>query len=80
MSQEIVKKSSKKENPLSKISGYGSGTVDVVMSVDQVAKEAEAISVSAPEINKLADFIILKKENLEIEETFISGKSVYKSE
>jgi N-acetylglucosamine-6-phosphate deacetylase len=32
------------------------------------------------EINKLADFIILKKENLEIEETFISGKSVYKSE
>ena len=32
------------------------------------------------EINKLADFIILKKENLEIEETYISGKSVYKSE
>ena len=32
------------------------------------------------EINKLADFIILKKQNLEIEETFISGKSVYKSE
>ena len=55
MSQEIVKKFSKKENPLSKISGYGSGTVDVVMSVDQVAKEAEAISVSAPEINKLAE-------------------------
>ena len=55
MSQEIVKKFSKKENPLSKTSGYGSGTVDVVMSVDQVAKEAEAISVSAPEINKLAE-------------------------
>ena len=55
MSQEIVKKFSKKENPLSKISGYGSGTVDVVMSVDQVAKEAGAISVSAPEINKLAE-------------------------
>lgn len=55
MSQEIVKKFSKKENPLSKISGYGSGAVDVVMSVDQVAKEAEAISVSAPEINKLAE-------------------------
>ena len=32
------------------------------------------------EINKLADFIILKKDNLEIEETYISGKSVYKSE
>ena len=25
-------------------------------------------------INKLADFIILNKDNLEIEETFISGK------
>ena len=45
----------KRKIPLSKISGYGSGTVDVVMSVDQVAKEAEAISVSAPEINKLAE-------------------------
>ena len=32
------------------------------------------------EINKLADFIILSKDNLEIEETFISGKSVYQNE
>ena len=32
------------------------------------------------EINKLADFIILNKDNLEIEETFISGKSVYQNE
>ena len=32
------------------------------------------------EINKLADFIILNKDNLEIEETFISGKSVYHNE
>ena len=31
-------------------------------------------------INKLADFIILNKDNLEIEETFISGKSVYQNE
>lgn len=30
--------------------------------------------------NKLADFIILNKDNLEIEETFISGKSVYQNE
>ena len=31
-------------------------------------------------INKLADFIILNKDNLEVEETFISGKSVYQNE
>ena len=31
-------------------------------------------------INKLADFIILNKDSLEIKETFISGKSVYQSE
>ena len=35
------------------ISGYGSGTVDVVMSVDQVAKEAAAISASAPKVSDL---------------------------
>ena len=32
------------------------------------------------EKNKLADFIILRKDNLEISETFIAGKSKYKSE
>jgi len=32
------------------------------------------------EKNKLADFILLRKDDLEISETFISGKSVYKSE
>ncbi len=32
------------------------------------------------EKNKLADFILLQKDNLEISETYISGKSVYKSE
>ena len=36
-----------------KISGYGSGSVDVVMSVDQVAKEAAAISKSAPKVTDL---------------------------
>ena len=30
------------------VSGYGQGGVDVVMSVDQVAKEAAAISAKAP--------------------------------
>ena len=32
------------------------------------------------EKNKLADFILLQKDNLEISETYIAGKSVYKSE
>ena len=32
------------------------------------------------EKNKLADFILLRKDDLEITETFIAGKSVYKSE
>ena len=32
------------------------------------------------EKNKYADFILLQKNNLEISETFISGKSVYKNE
>jgi imidazolonepropionase-like amidohydrolase len=32
------------------------------------------------EKNKFADFILLRKNDLEISETFISGKSVYKSE
>ena len=55
-----VKKSAKKASAKSdkNISGYGSGGVDVVMSVDQVAKEAASISASAPkigELEKLAD-------------------------
>ena len=51
-----------------KISGYGSGTVDVVMSVDQVAKEAAAISASAPKANDL--------EKLSNSEAFISIKNL----
>ena len=35
------------------VSGYGSGGVDVVMSVDQIAKEAASISASAPKIGEL---------------------------
>ncbi len=35
------------------ISGYGSGGVDTVMSVDQVAKEAASISASAPKVSAL---------------------------
>jgi len=50
-----VKKSAKKTSAKSKknISGYGLGGVDVVMSVDQVAKEAASISASAPKIGEL---------------------------
>ena len=36
-----------------KVSGYGQGGVDVVMSVDQVAKEAAAISAAAPKSKEL---------------------------
>jgi branched-chain amino acid transport system ATP-binding protein len=39
------------------IRGYGSGSVDVVMSVDQVAKEAAAISASAPKKSDLEKLI-----------------------
>jgi branched-chain amino acid transport system ATP-binding protein len=35
------------------VSGYGTGGVDAVMSVDQVAKEAESISSAAPMMNEL---------------------------
>ena len=36
--------------------------------------------IGSIEKNKLADFILLRKDDLEITETFIAGKSVYKSE
>ena len=36
-----------------KVSGYGKGGVDVIMSVDQVAKAAAAISDKAPKLNEL---------------------------
>ena len=51
-----------------KVSGYGSGTVDVVMSVDQVAKEAAAISASSPKNSDL--------EKLTTSESFISIKNL----
>ena len=49
------KRSSAKKDK--KIKGYGGGGVDVVMSVDQVAKEAASIAANAPthkELLKLA--------------------------
>ena len=35
------------------VSGYGGGSVDVVMSVDQVAREAASIAANAPTVPKL---------------------------
>ena len=52
----------------SKISGYGTGGVDSVLSVDQVAKEAASISSSSPELKQLKALVagdpFLKIENL----------------
>ncbi|MFL2789008.1 MAG: ABC transporter ATP-binding protein [Paracoccaceae bacterium] len=51
-------KKPKKENKSKKsVSGYGSGGVDVVMSVDQVAKEAATMSASAPSVEKLEGLV-----------------------
>ncbi|XDZ66978.1 ABC transporter ATP-binding protein [Alphaproteobacteria bacterium LSUCC0684] len=46
-------KKSKKAGTSKPTSGYGMGKVDVVMSVDQVAKEAASIAVNAPTIAEL---------------------------
>ena len=53
------KKSAVKKAPAKKaaakkgVSGYGGGSVEVVMSVDQVAKEAASIAANAPKISEL---------------------------
>ena len=54
-----AKKSAAKKAPGRKaaakkaVSGYGGGSVDVVMSVDQVAKEAASIAANAPKVSEL---------------------------
>ena len=54
-----AKKSAMKKAPAKKaaakkgVSGYGGGSVEVVMSVDQVAKEAASIAANAPKIAEL---------------------------
>lgn len=58
--KSAVKKSPKTATAKSDkgVSGYGSGGVDVVMTIDQIAKEAASISASAPktdELEKLAN-------------------------
>ena len=47
------KASASKAKKQKNISGYGMGGVDVVMSVDQVAKEAASIAANAPDLKKL---------------------------
>ena len=48
-----AKKAAKKAGVDKAVSGYGMGSVDVVMSVDQVAKEAASIATDAPNRDKL---------------------------
>ncbi len=51
----VAKKATAKKAAAKKgaVSGYGSGSVDVVMSVDQVAKEAASIAANAPTVPEL---------------------------
>ena len=51
----VKKPAAKKSKKVSakQISGYGMGSVDVVMSVDQVVKEAASIAGEAPSLEKL---------------------------
>ena len=52
--KSAVKKALAKKAAAKKgVSGYGSGSVEVVMSVDQVAKEAASIAANAPKVSEL---------------------------
>ena len=52
--KESVKKSGHKKGVVKKkVSGYGMGKVDIVMSVDEVGKEAAKIAASAPSADAL---------------------------
>jgi branched-chain amino acid transport system ATP-binding protein len=48
-----AKAAPKKKAAKKGVSGYGGGSVDVVMSVDQVAKEAASIAANAPSVSEL---------------------------
>ena len=50
-----AKKAAKKSEQ--SVRGYGSGGVDVVMSVDQVAKEAASIAAAAPTVSELEGLV-----------------------
>ena len=52
--KSVVKKAPAKNAAAKKsVSGYGGGSVKVVMSVDQVAKEAASIAANAPKVSEL---------------------------
>ncbi len=53
--KKAVNKAAKKSEQ--NVRGYGSGGVDVVMSVDQVAKEAASIAASAPTVSELVGLV-----------------------
>jgi branched-chain amino acid transport system ATP-binding protein len=53
--KKTIKKAAKKAEQ--NVSGYGSGGVDVVMSVDQVAKEAASIAAAAPTVSELEGLV-----------------------
>ena len=51
--KSAVKKAPAKKAAKKGVSGYGGGSVKVVMSVDQVAKEAASIAANAPKVSEL---------------------------
>ncbi|MEK9801313.1 MAG: ABC transporter ATP-binding protein [Alphaproteobacteria bacterium] len=50
---KTTKSKATKSKSAKNVSGYGTGGVDVVMSVDQVAKEAASIAAAAPKVAEL---------------------------
>ena len=50
---KATKSTATKSKTAKNVSGYGTGGVDVVMSVDQVAKEAASIAAAAPKVADL---------------------------
>ena len=52
-----VKKATSRKAAGKNVSGYGVGGVDVVMSVDQVAREAASIAANAPTTRELDNLV-----------------------
>jgi len=53
VAKKAAKSKATKAKSVKNVSGYGTGGVDVVMSVDQVAKEAASIAAAAPKVAEL---------------------------
>ena len=54
---KATKSKATKSKTAKNVSGYGTGGVDVVMSVDQVAKEAASIAAAAPKVADLEKLV-----------------------